>query len=375
MNPQVEFISEIDDLLSFKVSDINVSLINALRRIILSEIPTVVFRTFPYEENKATILSNTTRLNNEVLKQRLSCIPIHIKDIKNFPYKNYFVEIDVENTTDTKMYVTTEHFILKDSTTNKPVSKEVNNEIFPPNSFTNYYIDFVRLRPRLTDEIPGEKIHLTCDLDIGNAKQNGMFNIVSTCSYGYTVDEIEMERKLAKKRKDWKDEGKNEEEVAFETENWKLLDGMRITKKDYFDFILQSIGIYTNNEILEKACDILVEKLDEQDAIIDKNELEIVHSENTMSNCFDIIIKNEDYTIGKIIEYFLYSKYFEKSENKILNFCGFKKMHPHDHDSIVRVAYIEPVEKSTIKGHLKECLDDAKKIFLLLKKQFLKFSK
>ena len=44
-------------------------------------IPTVVFKTFPHSENLANIITNTTRLNNEVLKQRLACIPIHISDL------------------------------------------------------------------------------------------------------------------------------------------------------------------------------------------------------------------------------------------------------------------------------------------------------
>ena len=73
-------------ILKFTLSDINVSLANAIRRTILSDIPTVIFKTFPYEKNQATIYINTSRLNNEILKQRLGCIPIHIKD-DDFPYQ------------------------------------------------------------------------------------------------------------------------------------------------------------------------------------------------------------------------------------------------------------------------------------------------
>ena len=52
----------------------------ALRRTILSDIPVVVFRTSPEEENNCIIDKNTTRFNNEIVKQRLSCIPICIAD-------------------------------------------------------------------------------------------------------------------------------------------------------------------------------------------------------------------------------------------------------------------------------------------------------
>ena len=61
MNPQVELNSRHnDEMLLFTLSGVNVSLANAIRRTILSDIPLVVFRTTPYKENKANIISNTT---------------------------------------------------------------------------------------------------------------------------------------------------------------------------------------------------------------------------------------------------------------------------------------------------------------------------
>jgi DNA-directed RNA polymerase subunit L len=167
-------------------------------------------------------------------------------------------------------------------------------------------------------------------------------------------------------------EGKTKEEIDFEAKNWRLLDGLRITRKDSFDFIIQTIGIYDNVELVHKACEILIDKLQYQDTLLEKDELEIEKSQNTMSNSFDIILENEDYTIGKVIEYFLYTKFYE---TKILTFCGFKKMHPHDSYSIIRVAYKDAIDKSTIKGHLKECIDDSIQVFSRVKKEFLKLVK
>jgi DNA-directed RNA polymerase alpha subunit len=373
MNPQVELNSrDNDEMLMFTLSGVNVSLANAIRRTILSDIPLVVFRTTPYEQNKATIIANTSRLNNEILKQRLSCIPIHIKDIEGFPLKNYQLEVNVENITDTTMYVTTKDFVVNDLVTGKPINESKIREIFPANDYTGYFIDFVRLRPKISDELPGEKIHLTCEFSVGTAKEDGMFNAVSTCSYGFTVDTVAQEAILEKHKQTWKDEGKTKEEIDFEAKNWRLLDGLRITRKDSFDFIIQTIGIYDNVELVHKACEILIDKLQYQDTLLEKDELEIEKSQNTMSNSFDIILENEDYTIGKVIEYLLYTKFYE---TKILTFCGFKKMHPHDSYSIIRVAYKDAIDKSTIKGHLKECIDDSIQVFSRVKKEFLKLVK
>jgi DNA-directed RNA polymerase subunit L len=370
MNPMLEPLESEDNSFGFTLSGVNVSIANALRRTILSDIPLVVFRTTPNDQNKCSIITNTSRLNNEIIKQRLSCIPIHIKDVDDFPLKNYIMEVNVENTTDTIMFVTTENFVIKDKNTGKTLPQEKIREIFPSDDITGYFIDFVRLRPRVSDEIPGEKIHLICEFDIGSAKEDGMFNAVSTCSYGFTGDTAAQDAELARKMQKWKDEGKNERDIEFETKNWKLLDAKRIYKKDSYDFVVQSIGIHTNNELVDIACKILIFRLGELDSIIEKDELEIKNAENTMANSFDIILENEDYTIGKVIEYILFSKFYETN---VTTYCGFKKMHPHDSHSIIRLAYKDPVDKATIKGHIKECVVDAITLYTKVRKDFTKF--
>jgi len=352
--------------LSFTLSGLNVSLANALRRTMLSDIPAVVFRTTPYEENKATIITNTTRLNNELLKQRLSCIPIIIKDTEEFPLQNYMLEINVTNESDVVTYVTSKDFKIFDKVAEKFISESKREEIFPANEY-GCYIDFVRLRPKISDEISGEKLHLRCEFSVGTAKQDGMFAQVSTCAYGFTVDTVEMEKALLLKQQEWKDASKN---VAFETKNWRLLDGLRITKKDSFDFVINSIGVYSNYELVTKACDILIERFKDLESVIDTNKIVITKSQNTMKNCYDIILENEDYTIGKAIEYFLYSKYFG---TQVLTYCGFKKMHPHDSESIIRVAYADQIETTgVIIGHLKECIVDSIMTFKEIKNKLKK---
>ena len=368
MNPRIENDSEDNnDTLKFTLSGVNVSIANAIRRTILSNIPTVIFRTAPYEENKANIMVNTSRLNNEILKQRLSCIPIHITDLE-MPLQNYLMEVNVENLTDTIRFVTTEDFKIKNVTTNEYLSEKDTRKIFPPNQFTAYFIDFVRLRPKISDEILGEKIHLTCEFSIGYAKEDGMFNVVSTSAYGLTPDAVRIEEMLGKKMQQWKDEGMNKTEIDFEAKNWRLLDGQRVVIRDSFDFNIQTVGVFENKDLVRKACDVLIKKLELLDTVIETDELIIKPSDNTMKNSYDIILENEDYTIGKVIEFCMYSNFYEGI--KTLSFCGFKKMHPHDNDSIVRVAYREAVEKVTIKQNLKECISDAITVYNTIKKKF-----
>ena len=91
MNPKISDLEETSGYLTFNIENIDNCLINSLRRVILSDIPLLVFRSFPENENKIYIEKNTSRHNNEILKQRLGCIPIHIDDI-DFPYEDYQIE-------------------------------------------------------------------------------------------------------------------------------------------------------------------------------------------------------------------------------------------------------------------------------------------
>ena len=39
--------------------------------------------------------------------------------------------------------------------------------------------------------------------------------------------------------------------------------------------------------------------------------IDIVVSETTIDNCYDVRLENEDYTMGKVLEYILYTKFYE----------------------------------------------------------------
>ena len=123
MEPSLSSITDDEQLLTFTLAGIDVSVANGLRRIILSEIPSLVFRTTPYEENKCDIKQNTSRLNNEIIKQRLSCIPIHVTDL-SIPWNKFEVEVRKENTDFAPIVVTTEDFKIKDMSTDSYLSHD-----------------------------------------------------------------------------------------------------------------------------------------------------------------------------------------------------------------------------------------------------------
>jgi DNA-directed RNA polymerase alpha subunit len=372
MNPKINKRNDSDGIFTFTLQGVDVSFANALRRTILSDIETVVFKTTPYSENKSKFIVNTSRLNNEIIKQRLSCIPIHIKDI-NIPLNNYIVELNVKNSTDTILDVTTKDFKIKDINTNKYLDENKTKEIFKPfvpsDKDEEYFIHLVSLRPKISEEIEGEHLHLTCEFSLGKAKDDGMFNVASTCSYGNTPDLELMNEELEKKKQKWKDQSLTKEDIDYEIKNWQLLEGLRYFKKNSYDFIIETIGVFDNNTILFKACDVILQKINTLEKLIDDDTIKIIPSKNTMNHCYDIVLENEDYTIGLLLRFVLFTKFYE--ENKILNFCGFKKEHPHNKDSLIRLAYVEQTDKSGIKTNLKTANNIILELFTKLKENFV----
>lgn len=366
MEPRITNMMEDNGFLKFTLVDCNMSVANALRRIIISDIPTFVFRTFPYSENKAEITHNTTRLHNEIIKQRLSCIPIHITDM-DFPYKDYVIEVDVKNDTDSILYVTTKDFKIKNIKTDVYSNESAVRAIFPPSALSGDYIEFARLQPKLSENIDGERLTLRCGLDIGTASQDGAFNVISTCAYECTPDE-------SKALEVWKDiaaamkkSDKTDEEIEFEKRNWFLLEAKRYYQPNSYDFTIETVGVFENNEIVLKACEIMISKCEKFLGNLQHGKVAIVPSETTLKNGFDVTLVNEDYTLGKVIEFYLYQQNF--IADKTLSFCGFRKPHPHATDSIIRVAFHNEIDPVGVSGYIQGATDAAISAFKKLAEQ------
>ena len=363
MNPKVSDKNEVDDRLTFTLHDTNVSIANAIRRIILSDIPSVVFRTFPHTENKMDITKNTTRFTNEILKQRLSCVPIHMTT--DVPIDNFYIEVKKMNNTDEYMYVTTEDFNIFDKKTGKQLADAQRNKIFPADKLTKDHILFARLRPG-NEKSAGESLHFKADFDVGTGRENGMFSVASVSSYINTIDPAKVNSEWSKEEK--KVEGEmSPAELALFKQNWMLLNAQRHFLNNSFDFTIESVGFYGNENLVVMACDIMLDKIRVFSESVNDKTAEIKVSETTMNNCYDITLKNEDYTLGKVLEFILHEEYYK---NDVLSFCGFKKFHPHDDDSIIRIAFTENQDMMYIYDTLISVCSLASDVYSKIKTNF-----
>ena len=373
MSIKIDNLQENHNILKFTIYNLNVSYINAIRRIILADIPCAVFLTYPYEKNLVDIEINTSRLNNELVKQRIGCIPIHLDIFDDkLNIDDYIIELHVKNNTNNSIYATTENFRIKDIKTDKYLSNDIVKQIFPPDNITNDYIDIVRLRPSifdLSEQGKGEEIKFTAKLSIGTAKENGMYNVVSTCSYGNTIDTLKINEEWKKKEDELK-KTLDSESIEKIKSDWMLLDAKRINISDSFNFILESIGIYNNYKILELACSILIKKLLLVINDIKENPDYIKVKNDTLDNCFIITIVNEDYTVGKILDYELFNNYFNNKQ--ILTYNGFIKYHPHDVNSVIKLAFKDITDTNDVITIIEDCVNQSiikintiKKIFTI----------
>ena len=307
---------------TFRLSGVDKSFANAIRRTLLGNIPVLVLKP-----EDCTITSNTTRFTNEIIKSRLACIPLHHKNITD----SFTVDVSKKNDTADTIYITT-----KDFTVNSKHSL-----LFPSYSIiegVKEHIEFIRLKA-------GEELILTCNSSVGTAIESGMYNSVGTCAYGFTQDKEQSEAMFVKSGKSEIDRG-----------DWECLDAKRFVIKDSFDFVLKTIGVYSNRELLKIATIVIQSQLD-----YCKRSIESSPSITTMENCFDVVItgnyilyKHEyemqgDYTIGKLLEYQIYTRF-----NRPITYVAFYKKHPHDKVGILRVAF----PGATIET-IKECVETA----------------
>jgi DNA-directed RNA polymerase subunit L len=277
------------------------------------------------------------------------------------------VIIKVQNDTDSIRYVTTRDFQIKDIVSGKFISSTEIDKIFPPSPPpAQGYILFTRLRPRLSANIPGEEIDIESKISISTAKESGMYNMCSTVTYFMSTDPVQQNAQWAILRDKSETDGTSAADIEKERKNWYAHDAKRFVKKNTYDFILETIGVYSNIELIHTACDVLINKFTQLRETATQHGLEIIRSKNTLPNCFDMILKDEDYTIGKVIEYIIHEDYFE--HNKQLHYIGFIKEHPHDEDSIIRISFLKEVpEKEAINSIIEYVTQVAIKIFTHIK--------
>lgn len=267
---------EEDGVMNFKVSGINLSIANALRRTVLADIQSICLENI-------NILMNDSCLNDEVLKQRISYIPVKI--LPEDEYKNFEISIDIQNNSDYEMLVTTENIKVFDKRNKENIDSST---LFPPDE-TGNYIEIVKLKP-ISNKC-AEKIKLSCTLEITSYEKNSVNSVVCTSVFSRCVDYDNL-LKIYKEKYNIPDSILIQEDESVLKRKLNYEDYQDYIIAEDFEFEFESIGSISNSYIIKKALSILINRLvDLSDNI----------TLRTFGTNIDINILENTYTIGNML--------------------------------------------------------------------------
>ena len=373
-NPKVIGTLDSTDGFEMEIVDVDRSVVNSLRRTVLSCIPSLVFRGFPHNDSLIKFAKNTTKFNNEYLKHRIQCIPIFVSDETSFDnmVENYIINLKVVNDTNQQKEVTSEDFVLVNFQTGKKVSKEDTRKIFPSDPISNNFIPICVLMPKISETDEAEEIEATINFSIGSSKEDSCWNLVSKCTMFDKQDEVKIQKyKLT-------DEYKSKSEL--EKRDFDILDAQRMTLKNHFVFKMVSVGIYDNKQLIRKAIQYIVDKLTDFLYYLSNNatlnpvkigsndDFSLSADTSSIREKYSLRIAFDDYTIGGLIENHLYALF-----SKDLSYVAFEKEHPHEiHCNILFSYKANNVPLETIVSHLTQTANEIIHIYASIESNLIK---
>ena len=150
--------------------------------------------------------------------------------------------------------------------------------------------------------------------------------------------------------------------------NYYALDAQRHCVENSFDIIIETLGIYDNKEIVIKGCEAMIKRLSNIIEKLDSDEIPINNAEMTVANAYSITFDNEDHTLGGVLQEVLYEKHY--IEDKTINFVGFKKVHPHDTFSLLKLVFVMEVDNNYIRQIIRTALVESVEVFDKIKTLF-----
>jgi DNA-directed RNA polymerase subunit L len=106
-----------------------------------------------------------------------------------------------------------------------------------------------------------------------------------------------------------------------------------------------------------------------------KKSSEVFNFPSLMENSYDVILHNEDYTIGCVLQDIILNKYYVKENSESggdIKYCGFKKFHPHDKFSVLRIAFKKSENIDILINLINNSCLDGIKTFEIIRKYFEK---
>lgn len=350
--------------LSFEVKNVDVSIMNCVRRVALSEIPTVGIRFDPYNElsQDVTVYTNTCPLHNEMLTHRLSLIPIglHPNEVKSFEKMRYLFAINKKNTTNEMVDVSTDDIEVLDEN-NEPYPKDLVGRLFPHDPITKDPILITKLKPNLFDKDNGDHLHLEARASVGTASDNAAWSAVSLCTYHNKVDpdeaEAAFEANVKQVDKPLTPDERNDLKRHFDTlERFKYFYKNQYLEPNHFVMELESETAYSPVYIVTKAITLLLQKVLHLKGLVSSGEV-VAEPIGERPHFFQIIIPGETHTLGNLIQALGYNHFVRDANKKELEYIGYYVPHPLEKRVVIKMKMVDTFDDKLMQTWIMSLVD------------------
>ena len=347
--------------LSFHIRDVHLSIINSLRRVMLSDIPNVGIRFDPYNEtdHDVNISVNTGCLHNEFLSHRMSLIPIcmHPNAISGFEKaRSHKFVIKKKNTSNVIVNVTTDDIQVYDHEDNLVTD----HGFFPKDYITGDPILITKLKPNLFDKENGDEVQLEAFASIGTAANNAGWSPVSTATFRNVVDEEAANAAFEAKTAGADAAKRKELRERFDVlEKYQYFQKNVFGEPNHFVFTVESECAMPPAFIVFRAFQILGEKVAKVKASVLENNTD--HAQVSMAgNVYQVQLLGETHTIGNLIQAQLYDHYVRGEAKKTLEYVGYICPHPLEKRIVIKFKFAEGVvaTEDEFRGWLGKAIDE-----------------
>jgi DNA-directed RNA polymerase subunit L len=256
--------------LSCEFKNFPVTFVNAIRRLCLSSIPTVVIRD-------VQILENTSQMPHEMLKHRVEMLPVNLKPDDASAIRDAKIELRVlPDKKEGVREITTDDFTIESNRGN----------ILMKDRDFNTPILFLRIRP-------GESIHIKARLAL---ETQG----ISQVCLGTT--QWHVDPKLAEEDKKKYVEAGGDPLVFDNFEFQKSYSRDENGRPNWIDLKLESIGVLSGKEVLRYSIEILRNKIQ----TYMKEAIESISREKE-EGVYTITLEQGGHTVGALLQEVLYN--------------------------------------------------------------------
>lgn len=330
----------------FVLRDIDLSVVNALRRVIISEIPNVAFYFDPNDITRKDIkvYKNTCALHNEFLSHRISLLPLcySANEIATFDPSNYIFKLKKKNSGADIVSVTTRDIQIYDKDGHL-YPRQFHEKILPKNKITGDYILITKLKPNLYNIDEGEEIDIECKASKNTAITHARWSPVSQCSFINVRDDERaqkgFEEKIAKLGPVTEDERERLKKQFYTMEADRYFKQNKYDEPSEFEFTLESECSMTPIELFKQAFSVLIDKFENLQVNLRKKNNVVIRKVGNIKNFYEIELKDETYTLLNVLQSMIYNYNFRGEKHNILEFIGYYNPHPLETKMILKIKF------------------------------------